>query len=199
MKSINPTPYIFKDTFDFKFDTFKSKVDEYIDEASQYDEETPEKDGGISTVVISKKYPPHSWEEMQPFLEWMYPRVNEIWDTWDCKPMEKYLSDSWVNKHPKNAHTCPHHHQNVTIAVAGYLQVPKGSGDFMVKNPFELQKYSEPLIHDYYDMERDWKSIEVNTNDVLFFPGWLTHKTGVNKVDEDRYVVSLNIMGVLYQ
>ena len=77
--------------------------------------------------------------------------------------------------------------------------MPKGSGDFMVKNPFELQKYSEPLIHDYYDMERDWKSIEVNTNDVLFFPGWLTHKTGVNKVDEDRYVVSLNIMGVLYQ
>ena len=131
MKSINPTPYIFKDTFDFKFDTFKSKVDEYIDEASQYDEETPEKDGGISTVVISKRYPPHSWEEMQPFLEWMYPRVNEIWDIWDCKPMEKYLSDSWVNKHPKNAHTCPHHHQNVTVAVAGYLQVPKGSGDFM--------------------------------------------------------------------
>ena len=43
MKSINPTPYIFKDTFDFKFDTFKSAVDEYIDEASQYDEETPEK------------------------------------------------------------------------------------------------------------------------------------------------------------
>ncbi|BCU94917.1 MAG: hypothetical protein CM15mV7_0070 [uncultured marine virus] len=71
MKSINPTPYIFKDTFDFKFDTFKSKVDEYIDEASQYDEETPERGGGISTVVISKKYPPHSWEEMQPFLEWM--------------------------------------------------------------------------------------------------------------------------------
>ena len=100
MKSINPTPYIFKDTFDFKFDTFKSKVDEYIDEASQYNEETPEKDGGVSTVVISKKYPPHSWEEMKPFLEWMYPRVNEIWDTWGCKPMEKYLSDSWVNKHP---------------------------------------------------------------------------------------------------
>ena len=52
MKSINPTPYIFKDTFDFKFDTFKSKVDEYIDEASQYDEETPERGGGVSTCLL---------------------------------------------------------------------------------------------------------------------------------------------------
>ena len=44
-------------------------------------------------------------------------------------------------------------------------------------------------------MEMDWEYIDVQTNDVLFFPGWLTHKTEVNKTNQNRYVMSLNVMG----
>ena len=41
----------------------------------------------------------------------------------------------------------------------------------------------------------DYVPIQVETNDVLFFPGWLTHKTEKSKSIENRYVMSLNVMG----
>ena len=53
----------------------------------------------------------------------------------------------------------------------------------------------EPLDYNYYAEGMDWEYIDVQTNDVLFFPGWLTHKTEVNKTNKNRYVMSLNVMG----
>jgi len=29
---------------------------------------------------------------------------------------------------------------------------------------------------------------------VLLFPGWLRHKTEINQSDENRYIMSINIM-----
>ena len=48
-------------------------------------------------------------------------------------------------------------------------------------------------MEDYYYEEYDWETIKVETNDVIFFPGWLVHRTQPNLVDEGRYVMSLNI------
>ena len=39
----------------------------------------------------------------------------------------------------------------------------------------------------------EWEPIEVKTNDVIFFPGWLRHKTEKNNSDENRYVMSANM------
>ena len=163
-----------------------------IEEKQYY---TMEKGGGTTSVVISKEVPPHVWEEFKDFLPWFYERVNRVWDIWHLSPMNKHLSDSWINVHPKGAWTAEHHHQNVTVACAAYLHVPEGSGRFMVKNPFCQYKLGEPLDYNYYDQGMDWEYIDVHTNDVLFFPGWLTHKTEVNKTNKDRYVMSLNVMG----
>ena len=44
--------------------------------------------------------------------------------------------------------------------------------------------------------EYDWVTIPVKTNDVIFFPGWLLHRTEPNQVDEKRYVMSINIKHV---
>ncbi len=196
--SINPFPIIFKDKYDFKFDSFRWKADEYLKMAEDkiVDEKlnTPE-NGGVTTVVMEQQHPPHSWDEIKPFLEWMYPRVEEVWQTWNCKPMEKYLSDSWINIHSENAFTESHHHQGVTVAVAAYLQVPENSGRLLVENPLTSYKKGEPLDYYYWDKELNYQPIEVETNDVIFFPGWLTHKTEKSKSKENRYVMSLNIMG----
>ena len=199
MKSHNPFPYILKSKFDFKFDTFRDKVDGHIIAAKEqidvHKYDTFEKGGGVTSVVINKIIPPHVWDEFETFRPWLYERVNRVWDTWKLSPMEKHLSDSWINMHPPGAWTAEHHHQNVTVAVAAYLHVPEGSGRFMVKNPFAQYKLGEPLDYNYYSQGMDWESIDVKTGDVLFFPGWLTHKTEVNESEEDRYVMSLNIMG----
>tara|TARA_B100000676_G_scaffold312713_1_gene388411 strand:+ start:2958 stop:3575 length:618 start_codon:yes stop_codon:yes gene_type:complete len=201
MKSYNPFPIIHRCKYDFNFEKSPLKARtmghlgaaKSLIEEKQYD--TMEKGGGTTSVVISKEVPPHVWEEFKDFLPWFYERVNRVWDIWHLSPMNKHLSDSWINVHPKGAWTAEHHHQNVTVACAAYLHVPEGSGRFMVKNPFCQYKLGEPLDYNYYDQGMDWEYIDVHTNDVLFFPGWLTHKTEVNKTNKDRYVMSLNVMG----
>ena len=56
----------------------------------------------------------------------------------------------------------------------------------------QAYKYSEPLHPDYWN-GMEWEAIDVKTNDVIFFPGWLRHKTEKNTSDESRYVMSANI------
>jgi len=199
MKSINPFPYVFKSKFDFKFNTIKDKVDGHLLAARQTIEEnnydTHEKGGGTTSVVINRVLPPHAWDEFEEFRPWLFDKVNDVWETWRLAPMNKNLSESWINVHPPGAWTAEHHHQNVTVAVAAYLHVPKNSGRFMIKNPLSIYKLGEPLNYHYYDDGHEWCPISVETGDVLFFPGWLTHKTEVNNSNKDRYVMSLNIMG----
>ena len=201
MKSYNPFPIIHRCKYDFNFEksSLKARTMGHMEAAKSVIEEnkydTMEKGGGTTSVVISREVPPHVWEEFEDFMPWFYERVNRIWDLWHLTPMNKMLSESWINVHPKGAWTAAHHHQNVTVACAAYLHVPEGSGRFMVKNPYSIYKLGEPLDYNYYDMEMDWEYIDVQTNDVLFFPGWLTHKTEVNETDNNRYVMSLNVMG----
>tara|TARA_B100000029_G_scaffold455939_1_gene483567 strand:+ start:1004 stop:1633 length:630 start_codon:yes stop_codon:yes gene_type:complete len=200
LEPLNPNPYIFKDSYDFKFDDIKERVDEYCEMAhdmtvtKKFD--TLEMDGGITTVVCSNIHPPHDWEHFHDFRDnFLYPRVNEIWERWRLMPLGKHISQGWINRHPRGGWTKEHHHQNVQVAVSCYLKVPENSGRFMVKNPLEVHKMGEPLNYYYYDQQMDYTPIDVKTNDVLFFPGWLKHKTEKSNADENRYIMSLNIMG----
>lgn len=200
MKSLNPFPYIYKSKFDFQFDNYKSKVDGHLAAARQTIEDnnyhTHEKGGGVTSVVINRITAPHEWDEFADFRPWLYDKIDEVWDLWKLSTwMRKHVSDSWINVHPPGAWTEEHHHQNVQVAVAAYLNVPKDSGRLLVQNPLCCYKKAEPLNYHYYQKEMDWAPVEVKTGDVLFFPGWLTHKTEVNKGDQDRYIMSLNIMG----
>ena len=200
MKFLNPFPYIVKSKFDFDFDNkLRGKVEGHIAAAREQieynDFKTLEQGGGTTSVVIIKIILPHVWDEFEDFRPWLYSKVDHIWEMWKLQPMIKHLSDSWINEHPPGAWTAEHHHQNVTLAIACYLDVPKDSGRLMVKNPFAMYKLGEPLATNYYDENMQWEYIEVKTNDVLFFPGWLTHKTEVNHGKDNRYVMSLNIMG----
>ena len=162
MKSYNPFPIIHRCKYDFNFEksSLKARTMGHMGAAKSVIEEnkydTMEKGGGTTSVVISREVPPHVWEEFEDFMPWFYERVNRIWDLWHLTPMNKMLSESWINVHPKGAWTAAHHHQNVTVACAAYLHVPEGSGRFMVKNPYSIYKLGEPLDYNYYDMEMDW-------------------------------------------
>ena len=200
LEPINPHPYIFKDHYDFNFPAVKDRVDEYIAQADSMTKakkfDTLEKEGGVTTVVMSNMYPPHDWDHFHDFRDnFLYPRINEIWERWKLAPLGKHISQSWINKHPRGAYTKEHHHQNVQVAVSCYLHVPEGSGRILMKNTMELQKQGEPLNYYYYDSGYDFSPVDVKTGDVLFFPGWLKHKTEKSASDEDRYIMSLNIMG----
>ena len=73
LEPINTFPYLFKDTYDFKFPSFKDRVDEYVEQADSMTKankfDTLEKDGGVTTVVMSNYYPPHDWDVLHDFRD----------------------------------------------------------------------------------------------------------------------------------
>tara|TARA_B100000945_G_C20192564_1_gene507592 strand:- start:34 stop:690 length:657 start_codon:yes stop_codon:yes gene_type:complete len=203
---INPFPYIYKSRFDFEFDVVKDRVEKYIKESQEIIEEqktiTPEKDGGISGVVLHNKegyYPnndfPHNWFGSE-FDEFIHDCIITVWKERHFPGTRKYIERSWINCHNKGGYTGEHLHHGINLACACYLKVPDNSGGLQIKNPLSAYDTGEPKIEDYYHREYDWVTIPVKTNDVIFFPGWLLHRTEPNQVDEKRYVMSINIKHV---
>ena len=197
--------YIYKFRFDFKWDSIKDKVKIYLDETQKLKEEKnltdPEQGGGVSSVHwnYSEKYGEHTyglpkdWDEFKEYYSTMNYIQNLLCEKWGYNPKwDRLISESWMNRHPKGAWTAEHHHQNTMFATTAYLNMPENGGHFMIKNPLLEMKKAEPTDQAYWNEEKYWAPVEVETNDVLVFPGWLTHKTQVNESDEDRYILSTN-------
>ena len=204
MDSLNPFPYIFKDTFDFKFQENKKKIDSLMETSKMIIDnnelKTPEIDDAVTSVVMmglgnenGPFKPPTAWEEYEYFTtKWLPDRVNRIMERWKLANAPLHISESWINVHNKGGWTEEHDHQLSVIALGCYLNVPENSGRLLIKTPMQAYKYSEPLHPDYWN-GMEWEAIDVKTNDVIFFPGWLRHKTEKNTSDESRYVMSANI------
>lgn len=199
MEGIDAFPaYIYKTKFDFKFNSFKEKVDEYLKESkrlsTKYNWGDPENGDAITGVHFNNMSGtwdvPHNWDEFHEFNEYLKFVVPFLMHTWfHAPPCNMSVNESWINVHRKGGFTEAHHHQNATIAIAAYLEVPERSGNLLIENPLRPYKCSEPLT----DTSLLWGPIEVETNDVLFFPGWLTHKTEKNETDNPRYILSTNL------
>ena len=201
--------YIYKFNFDFKWDSIKGKVEQYLKDTDELRKKhglgDPERDGGISSVhwnyanYKDSKYDQHPfglpqhWPEFKEYYEYMKLIQDLLCPEWGYNPeWQRPISESWINVHPKGGWTGEHHHQNAIFATTAYLNKPKHSGHFMVRNPLENLKKAEPVDISYWNNKQYWGTIEVETNDVLIFPGWLTHKTEVNKSDGERFILSTN-------
>lgn len=207
LQAYNPWPLLFKKTWDFKFEgSLKEKTISSLKEADRFITRqgigTPEREGGVTSAVLdcSPTTPmPHQWPEFEQFGKFVLKTAKEICGKWCLnKAAQMACAKSWCNVHPQGGYTSEHNHHGVLIAVAAYLDVPPNSGNLLVKNPLNYHKFSEPLNPGYWSDPGvqdglEWTPINVNTNDVLFFPGWLLHKTQRNASTENRFVMSWNI------
>ena len=204
-------PYIYKAKFDFKFENIRDKVDTFLNDVAIIKEEhglgDPENDGGISSVhyAHADKYEyenhrfglPYTWPEFKEYYNFLQYVMGSICSEWGYDPnWQRQIEESWINVHPPGAWTGEHHHQNAMFATTAYLSKPKNSGEFLVRNPLEIYKKGEPTHPDYWNMQRYWAPINVDTNDILIFPGWVTHKTQKNHSEENRYILSSNAVSV---
>ena len=206
MVDLNPFPYLYKSTYDFKFDTIKEKVLNDIKRSKsivdQTGIETPEKEGGYTTVLLSGVEingrawsPPHTWPELSNFVDiWLPQKIKKLWKSWNLAPYAvPFITESWINEHSYGSFTDEHHHQNSQISLSCYLNVPKTSGRLMIKDPMEIYNYSRPMNYNHDEIGASWRCIDVDTNDVIFFPGFLKHQTERSKSNEKRYIMSINI------
>jgi uncharacterized protein (TIGR02466 family) len=193
-KLIDVTPFepvIIKVHYDgWDWNTMKTVCQNMIDESPV--NAGLETDGGKSSVYNVKNQP-HNNPAFRPFYTWLTPIVNHlIFKEWKLMQDYEYsVGNSWVNVHPKGGITSEHHHGPAVIVAAAYLQLPKDSGFIQFKDPLEYVKgfhtKQDSRVAEYY-------TVPAVTGDVFLFPGWLRHRTEHSNSDEDRWVLTTNIM-----
>ena len=181
INDLNPFPWIFKSSHKFNFEEIEDKVLDYINTVNLY--------GGVSNVYdvdgILKHEEPHKWKEFEYFVQKkLAESVREIWEKW-------YLSQSYMpnvlRSHITQGNNLrTHYHQNTTIVCISYLYVPEHSGRLLIQDPMDIYNHSRPLDN----TDTRWTHIDVKTNDVLFFPGFIKHR---NEPGPSKYAVSFDI------
>lgn len=148
--------------------------------------------GDAQSSVMFRGGAPHKLSIFKPFYEWLTPQVEEImFSEWKFTPaIEYWISDSWVNRHGVGGKTDTHNHGNAAMSVVAYLNVPRNSGRIEFLDPNE--KYWNFFAREVEPGE--FYPVDIETGDVLMFPGWIDHRTEIHtgNKSEDRWVLTTN-------
>jgi len=187
MSSVEPInlwpSLIHKSVYPGNLTTISSKFLTLFDENSNHN---LEKNGGKSTYsTVNNLITDPVCGELK---EWLIQQSKLVWDLSNFADRPRRVHRSWVNLHPPGAWTDEHDHamchQNIVI----YLKQPKSGGNIMFKDPLQYTFSGFPKNN-----KNEWTVLEVKQNDVIFFPGFLHHKTEINSSQEDRMVMTLTI------
>ena len=157
-------------------------------------------DGEARSSVKNLKNQPHMQEEFKEFFKWQAALAKEVtFDKFNYYAGINYCIDcSWVNVHGMNGKTLAHSHGLNPLAISAYIYMPEGGGCIEFKDPhFDIKSRHEMDLRFYNSTE--WVEVPIVTGDVLFFPGWLQHRTQPNKSIENRWVLSSNYANISFR
>ena len=152
--------------------------------------------GGGKTNANHNKVDPHMWNELHDFMVWLQPFVNQVWQEWHMQDIPLEVMNSWTNITNQNGFVTEHDHSPSHMAASIYLNKPEGSGNIEFRNPLHSSWTYMPRSHEDLSKQDFWQEVPCDTNDVLLFPAWLSHRVQENTVNENRVVMSMNIVGV---
>jgi len=196
LTSVDPwRPIIYKDNFGgLDHSGIIDKINPILDQCASSNTYL-EKDGGVSSVRDSKtnnSLGPIAWDEFAGLRDWMTPRITQAVANWGLPSMNYVVDLSWINRHGPGAWTDEHVHRATAFVATYYIKAPEHGGHLLVRNPLE---YHWNYYPEGDDLSKEiWKPVEVTTGDFVLFPGWLPHKSDINRSLDTRYVLSVNFI-----
>lgn len=155
------------------------------------DEGEVEQDGGITSTGHLDA--PHLWPEMQLLNAWLRVRAEQVLNKWDLQFNTFGVTKSWVNSHYHGAWTDLHDHGDSHLVCSVYLQQPDNGGNLEFENHgrtlfagYPRFPQNKSQLHNYYT------EVKVSQGDVVFFPGWLSHRSQKNNTSDRRIVMGMN-------
>jgi uncharacterized protein (TIGR02466 family) len=148
-------------------------------------------EGNTGTSLESRKKP-HLMKEFADYYKWLGPHVyNILYKQWRMTDYEYEVNHSWVNWQDYGSRTLPHIHRGQVIVACSYISVPENSGYLEIQDPLEPFWRMTPNE----DNNEGWYQIPLQSGDVIIFPGWLNHRTGVHNgtPGQLRWVVNSNM------
>lgn len=129
--------------------------------------------------------------KFEHFFEMITPTITEFFSQLEYQGPWKFVN-SWANVYPKGAWVPHHNHGTVHWSGAYYVNAPKGCGDIFFIDPKEYALNNEPDNIRWRGRQR--MQVPVSNGAMVIFPGYLKHETAPNQTNEDRIIISFNIM-----
>lgn len=193
MTEINPFPIlIFKEKF-HSFNALHLEAAKEILERTVHRGNSHLEKGDAYSSISNQFNAPHQHPCFSEFFHWLINRAEHvIFDHYHLSNKYNYhVGNSWINLHRFDGQTLEHNHGLSPISCVAYLSIPTDSGYIEFKDPHYHLRSLHEQDDRYY---KSWFSVTVEPGDVLFFPGWMSHRTQPNKSVEDRWILSANIL-----
>jgi len=188
LSSVSPfPPVIFRDHFEFT-DTHLAAAYEMLQAST--DSNTNLEVGDAQSTVANQNNAPHRHPTFIDFFGWMEEKSNHIIKQWNLDTSNQfYIGNSWINRHGHTGETIAHNHGFSSLSCVAYISLPDQSGFTQFQDPH----YTLKNLHETSSL-REYYPIPVKQGDVLFFPGWMMHKSEKNNSIEDRVILSANVV-----
>lgn len=135
----------------------------------------------------------HEWEQFRSMMKIINQHAKIFWDHlgyWSDIFPSPY--QSWINIGNKNGTFSSHVHYNVALSGVVYLDACPEQGNLVFEHPMtDLLGYC-PIAN---PREKFKHEVQVNTGDLVLFPGYLRHYTLPNNTDRPRISFAMNFHG----
>ena len=129
------------------------------------------------------------------FLISIQPYIVDVFKSygWVYDYKKIYYTGMWAIINKKGNSNNEHIHPNSNLSAAYYVKAPKNCGDFVVTNPYSLNRNFYPNREKPTELNRTIAKHKAEEGDLLIFPAYLPHQVLPNESDEDRIVISFNL------
>ena len=100
----------------------------------------------------------------------------------------------WAIINKPNDFNVIHTHPNSYLSAAYYVKAKKNSGNIKFFDPKEMKTMYHPPIQKFNEISAEIIKIEPEEGKLLLFPSYLNHAVEENLSDEDRIVISFNLV-----
>ena len=134
--------------------------------------------------------------ELQNFIKMISPKISEaIADmNWETKIQKIKIANMWAIINMGGAANSRHHHGNCTLSCAYYVKAPNNSGDIVFYDPRPAPVYSHPNSNGPNSLNAMVNAISPTEGGLVIFPSYLDHSVNENLSNEERIVISFNII-----
>lgn len=102
---------------------------------------------------------------------------------------EVVIDDSWLNIVKPGQFQEYHIHGNCHFSGCFYIDIPKDSGDFVVRNPTRVVYF--PDLDDDAGLAEE-EATTPKAGDLVLFPSWLDHRVAQNLSEKWRFSLAFN-------
>jgi len=131
-------------------------------------------------------------EETKNIVEFVENAAKEYWK--QChyhSGLTPYVFQLWANSTPRGGWVDSHLHGNMPFTGVVYVDASPEQGNLIIENPLDMVLMSQPISPEVkYPMT---KEIDVNSGDLVMFPGYIKHSVKPNNTDVPRLILGFNI------